>query len=154
MQVVRLGRWLTQFRQFLLYVLLCHVEISKVNTEIPFSNKDVCNGGVACSRLLKLASLVCTQTPFFCRKNDVICCCGERHVMPFFDKKRPKNVMMSNWFFDHLQLFCSTIFWSGAKPRFCFRESISVLDQNGRIQALGFLARWRLTSHALYYRIP
>ena len=36
----------------------------------------------------------------------------------------------------------------------CFRESMSVLDQNGRIQALGFLARWRLTSHALYYKIP
>ena len=31
---------------------------------------------------------------------------------------------------------------------------MSVLDQNGRIQALGFLARWRLTSHALYYKIP
>jgi hypothetical protein len=28
---------------------------------------------------------------------------------------------------------------------------MSVLDQ---IQALGFLARWRLTSHALYYKIP
>ena len=31
---------------------------------------------------------------------------------------------------------------------------MSVLDQNGRIQALGFLARWQLTSHALYYKIP
>ena len=31
---------------------------------------------------------------------------------------------------------------------------MSVLDQNGRIQALGSLARWRLTSHALYYKIP
>ena len=31
---------------------------------------------------------------------------------------------------------------------------MSVLDQNGRIQALGFLARWWLTSHALYYEIP
>jgi hypothetical protein len=30
---------------------------------------------------------------------------------------------------------------------------MSVLDQNGRIQALGLLARWRLTSHALYYKI-
>ena len=31
---------------------------------------------------------------------------------------------------------------------------MSVLDQNGRIQALGFLARRQLTSHALYYKIP
>ena len=31
---------------------------------------------------------------------------------------------------------------------------MSVLDQNGKIQALGFLLRWRLTSHALYYKIP
>ena len=30
---------------------------------------------------------------------------------------------------------------------------MSVLDQNGRIQALEFLARWRLISHALYYKI-
>ena len=63
--------------------------------------------------------------------------------------------MMPNWFFDHLQFFfVRTIFWSGAKQRFCFRESMSVLEQNGRIQALGFLARWRLTSHALFYKIP
>ena len=31
---------------------------------------------------------------------------------------------------------------------------MSVLNQNGRIQALGILARWQLTSHALYYKIP
>ena len=31
---------------------------------------------------------------------------------------------------------------------------MSVLDQTGRIQALGFLAWWQLTSHALYYNLP
>ena len=36
--------------------------------------------------------------------------------------------------------FVLTIFWSGANQRFCFRESMSVLDQNGKIQALGFLS--------------
>ena len=41
----------------------------------------------------------------FCGKNDVICYFGERQVTPFFDKERPKNFMMPNWFFDHLQLF-------------------------------------------------
>ena len=46
------------------------------------------------------------------------------------------------------------VFNGGAKQRFCFRESMSVLNQNGIIQALGFLARWRLTSHSLYYKIP
>ena len=62
---------------------------------------EVCNGGVA-SSLLKLGSLektviaslfhfVCTQTPFFCGKNDVICYFGEQQVILFFDKKkRPK----------------------------------------------------------------
>ena len=57
-------------------------------------------------------------------------------------------------FWSFATFFVLTIFWSGAKQRFCFRESISVLNQNGRIQALGFLARWRLTSQALYYKIP
>ena len=115
---------------------------------------------MACS-LLKLGSLektvisslfhsVCTQAPIYCGKNDVICYFGGTQVMRFFDKKRPIFFMMSNWFFDHLQLFfVLTIFWSGAKQRFCFRESMLVLDQNGRIQALGFLARWRLTSPLL-----
>ena len=36
---------------------------------------------------------------------DVICYFGERQVMPFFDKKRPKSFKVQNWFFDHLQLF-------------------------------------------------
>ena len=56
-------------------------------------------------------------------------------------------------FWSFTTFFVPTIFWSGAKQRFCFRESMSALDQNGRIQSLGFLARWRLTSHALYYKI-
>ena len=56
-------------------------------------------------------------------------------------------------FWSFATFFGSTIFWSGAKQRFCFRESMSVLDQNGRIQAPGFLARWQLTSHALYYNL-
>jgi hypothetical protein len=47
----------------------------------------------------------------FCGKNDVICYSREWQVMPFLDKKkRPKNLMMPNWFFDHLQLFALTFF--------------------------------------------
>jgi len=57
-------------------------------------------------------------------------------------------------FWSFATFFGLTIFWSGAKQRFCYTESMSVLDQNGRIYALGFLARWQLTSHALYYKIP
>ena len=39
-------------------------------------------------------------------------------------------------------------------PNKGFGESISVLDQNGRIQALGFLAWWQLTNHTLNYNLP
>ena len=42
--------------------------------------------------------------------------------------------MMPNWILDHLQpIFGLTIFWSGAKQRFLFTETMSVLDQNGKI---------------------
>ena len=73
--------------------------------------------------------------------------------MPSFDKKKTKT------FYDAKLIFWSfaTLFWphflTRCQTKFCFRESMSALDQNGRIQSLGFLARWRLTSHALYYKI-
>ena len=68
-----------------------------------------------------------------------------------FYKKRIKKYYGAKLIFWSFATFLGlTIFWLGAKERICFRESMSVLDQNGRIQALGFLARWRLTSHALY----
>jgi len=74
---------------------------------------------------------------------------------PFaYMKKTKKFLWCQIDFLDIFNFFVLTIFWLGAKQRFCFRESMSVLDQNGRIQALGFLSRWRLTSHALYYKIP
>ena len=76
-------------------------------------------------------------------------------IVRFFTWKRlKKNYDAKLIFWSFATFFVLTIFWSGAKQRFCFRESMSVLDQNGRIQALGFLARWQLTSHALYYKIP
>ena len=80
---------------------------------------------------------------------------GTTDYAVFWQKKKTKifyDAKLIFWLFA--TFFELTIFWSGAKHRFCFRESMSVLDQNGRIQALGFLARWRLTSHALYYKIP
>ena len=46
-----------------------------------------------------------------------------------------------------------TIFWSGAKQRFCFSGCWSVCNQTARIWALGFLAWWQLTSHAIYYNL-
>ena len=111
--------------------------------------KEVCNGGVACS-LLKLGSLEKTVIaslfhsglhPGNIVEKKVICYSKEPQFMPFFDKKKTKKNMMPNWFFwSFATFFVPTIFWSGAKQRFCFRESMSVLDQNGRIQALGFLS--------------
>ena len=76
-------------------------------------------------------------------------------IVRFFTWKRLKKIYDAKLIFlSFATFFVLIIFWSGAKQRFCFRESMPVLDQNGRIQALGFLARWRLTSHALYYKIP
>ena len=72
----------------------------------------------------------------------------------FWQKKDQEFLWCQIDFLIVCNFFVLTIFWSGAKQRICFRESMSVLDQNGRIQALGFLARWRLISHALYYKIP
>ena len=92
-----------------------------------------------------------------CGKYDVIWYFRERQDLAgvFFGKKRPKTFYDAKLiFWSFATFFVLTLFWSDAKQRFCFRESISVLNQNGRIQALGFLARWWLTSHALYYKIP
>ena len=47
-----------------------------------------------------------------------------------------------------------TIFWSGAKQRFCFGGCRSVWNQTVRIWAPGFLSWWQLTSHALNYNLP
>ena len=72
--------------------------------------------------------------------------------MPFFDKKKTKIFYDAKLiFWQFATFFIPTIFWSGAKQRCCFRESMWVLDQNGRIQALEFLAWWHVTSHALNY---
>jgi hypothetical protein len=75
----------------------------------------------------------------------------ERQDMSFFWKKEKKKILRCQInFLIICNFFCSKHFLI----RFCFRKSMSVLDQNGKIQSLGFLARWRLTSHALYYKIP
>ena len=50
--------------------------------------------------------------------------------------------------------FGKIIFWSGAKQRSCFTGCRSVCDKTARIWALGFLAWWQLTSHALNYNLP
>ena len=128
--------------------------------------KEVCNGGVACS-LLKLGSLEKTviaslfhsglhsSSPFFVEKTTLHDLLPSWLIVRFFTWKRLKKIYDAKLiFWSFATFFVLTIFWSGAKQRFCFRQSMSVLDQNGRIQALGFLARWRLTSHALYYKIP
>ena len=128
--------------------------------------KEVCNGGVACN-LLKLGSLEKTGieslfhsglhsgTIFFVEKTMPYVILGNDRLCQFATKKKTKKIYDARLiFWSFATFFVLNIFWSGAKQRFCFRESMSVLDQNGRIQALGFLARWRLTSHALYYKIP
>ena len=52
------------------------------------------------------------------------------------------------------------LFWSNhfliscKKKRFYFTDCRSDCNQNARIWALGFLALWKLTSHALYYNLP
>ena len=58
----------------------------------------------------------------------------------FYQKKTKKFYAAKLVFWSFVTFFGLTTFWSGAKQRFCFRESMSVLDQNGRIQALGFLS--------------
>ena len=82
-----------------------------------------------------------------------ICHFGERQVILLFDKKDQKILWYQIAFLITCNFFFLNIFRSGAKERFCYRESMLVLDQNGRIQALGFLARWRLKRHAPYYKI-
>ena len=128
--------------------------------------KEVCNGGVACS-LLKLGSLEKTviaslfhsglhsSSPFLSNKTTLHDLLPSIVIVHYFTWKRLKkfyDAKLIFWLFA--TFFVLTIFWSGAKQTFCFRESMSVFEQNGRIQALGFLTRWRLTSHALYYKIP
>ena len=69
---------------------------------------------------------------YFCRKNDVICYVIEQKVMSFVLQKRPQNFMLPNWFFLIIcNLFWSTIFWSGAKQRFCFSEIYHFINQSG-----------------------
>ena len=84
---------------------------------------------------------------YFCGKNDVIC-----YVIVYgicFSKKIPKKIYGAK-----------LIFWSFAtffgltKQRFCFTGCRSVWNQTARILALDFLARWQLTSPALYYNLP
>ena len=69
-------------------------------------NKEVCNRGVACS-LLKLGSLEKTviaslfhsglhSGTIFCEKTMSYVIIGNDRICPFFDKKRPKNIMMPN----------------------------------------------------------
>ena len=88
----------------------------------------------------------------FCGKNDVICyylILGNNRLCRFSTKNKKQNILWCQ-----IDFFVPTIFWSGAEQRFCFVESMSVLDQNGRIQAMGSLAWWQLTSHALNYNLP
>ena len=125
------------------------------------SNKEVCNGGVACC-LLKPGSLEKTiiaslfhsgshsGTIFLWKKRCHMLFWGTTGYAVFWAKK-DQNFL---WCQIDFLIICNFFCWSGSKQRICFRESMSILDQNGRIQALGFLARWRLTSHALYYKIP
>ena len=75
------------------------------------------------------------------------------YVCPFSTKKDHQILWCQIDFWSFATFFGPAIFWSDAKQRFCFGESMSVLDQNGRIQALGFLAWWQLTSHALNYNL-
>ena len=92
---------------------------------------------------------------FFCQKKHNTRAFTFVGDIPFFYmKKTKKNLWCQMIFWSFATFFVLTIFQSSAKQRFCFRESMSVLDQNGRIRAQGFLARWQLTSHALYYKIP
>ena len=60
--------------------------------------------------------------------------------------------MVQNWSFA--TFFGVTIFWSGAKQRFCFSGCRSIWNQTARIWAPGFLSWWQLTSHALNYNLP
>ena len=80
------------------------------------SVKEVCNRGVACSLLkpeslkknhysFSIALLFAFRRHFFVEKT-MSCHFREQQNMSFFwQKKRPKNIMVPNWFFDHLQLF-------------------------------------------------
>ena len=91
----------------------------------------------------------------FCGKNDAMCCFViKQKVLSFFFTKKDQKILWHQIDFLIVWSFGLTIFWSGAKQMFCFRESMLVLDHNGRIQALGFLAWWQLTSHALIYNLP
>ena len=114
--------------------------------------KEVCNGGVACS-LLKLVSLEKTVTGslfhsglhsgtiFLWKKQCHMLFWGTTGYAGYWQKKTKKVYDAKLIFWSFATFFVLTIFWSGAKQRICFRESMSVLNQNGRIQALGFLAR-------------
>ena len=128
--------------------------------------KEGCKWGHGFSAAIKLGSLEKTVIAslfhsglqsgiIFFGKNDVICYSWEWRVMPFFDKKKTKKFYDSKLIFWSFATFLAKIIlWSGAKQRFCFREPMSVLDQNGRIQPLRFLAWWQLTSHAINYNLP
>ena len=128
--------------------------------------KEGCNWGHGLSAAIKLGSLEKTViaslfhsglhsgTIFLWKKRCHMLFWGTTGYAVFRQKKDQNFLWCQIDFLIIFNFFVLTIFWSAAKQRFCFRESMSVLDQNGRIQALGFLARWRLTSHALHYNIP
>ena len=61
---------------------------------------------------------------YLCRKNDVKCYLIEWKVVLFFlqKKTKQKNYGAKLIFWSFATFFCLTIFWSGAKQRFCFRE--------------------------------
>ena len=79
---------------------------------------------------------------FFAEKMMSYVILGNDRLCLFFDKKKYQKFL---WFQIDFLIICN-FFWSGVKQRFCFRESMSVFDQNGRIQALGFLdGGWQAT---------
>ena len=100
-------------------------------------------------------TLVCTGQSFFVEKTTYsFAYIGER-LYPFFYKKRPTFFYGAKLTFRSFATFFGlTIIWSGAKQRFCFTGCRSVWNQTARIWALDFLARWQLTSYALYYNLP
>ena len=76
---------------------------------------------------------------------------GNERLCCFLTKKTKKIYDAKLIFWSFGTFFVLTIFWSGAKQRFCFRESMSVLDQNGRIQALKLRKTWEIAVKKFVY---
>ena len=152
---------------WILVIFFCLIKISnKFKYEIKnLKSMEGCNWGHGLSAAIKLGSLEKTviaslfhsalRHHFFVEKTMPYVILGNDRLCRFLTRKKTKTFDDAKLiFWSFATFFVPTIFWSGAKQRFCFGESMSVLDQNGRIQALGFLARWRLIIHSLYYKIP